>query len=49
MKVSLITLASMLPVIAAAMWITPAWLASIMEWILWAAVILWFLPNLMFA
>jgi hypothetical protein len=48
MKESLITLAAMLLVIAAAMWITPGWLASIMEWILCVAVFLWFLPNLIF-
>jgi hypothetical protein len=43
------TLTAMLLVIGFAMWITPAWLADIMEWILCAAVILWFLPNVIFA
>ena len=49
MKESLTTLAAMLLVIAAAMWITPAWLTVIMDWILCAAVIMWFLPNVIFA
>jgi hypothetical protein len=49
MKEFLMTLTAMLLVIAGAMWITPGWLAPIMEWILCAAVILWFLPNPMFA
>jgi hypothetical protein len=41
----LTTLTALLLVIGVAMWITPAWLATVMEWILCAAVILWFLPN----
>jgi hypothetical protein len=45
----LTTLTAMLLLIGAAMWITPAGLAAIMEWILCAAVILWFLPNVIFA
>jgi hypothetical protein len=48
MKEYLTTFAAML-VIAAAMWITPLWLTDTMEWILCAAVILWFLPNVIFA
>jgi hypothetical protein len=49
MKESLATLAAMLVVFGVAIWITPAWLAAIGEWILCAAFILWFLPNIMFA
>jgi hypothetical protein len=49
MKEFLTTLTAVLLVIAAVMWITPAWLTAIMEWILCAAVILWFLPNVVFA
>jgi hypothetical protein len=45
----LTTLTAMLLVIGVAMWITPVGLAAIMEWILCAAVILWFLPNAIFA
>ena len=48
MKEALITLAAMLLVIGAVTWITPAWLMSIMEWILCAAVILWFFPSVIF-
>ena len=43
------TLTATLLVIATAMWITPGWLTSIMEYTLYAAVILWFFPSLMFA
>jgi hypothetical protein len=49
MKDALTTLAAMLLVIAVALWIAPAWLAAIVEWVLCAAVILWFLPNVIFA
>lgn len=49
MRESLTTLAAMLLTIGVAMWITPAWLKAIMEWILCAFVILWFLPNVIFA
>lgn len=49
MKEALTTLAAMLLVIGVAMWLTPAWLTAIMEWLLCAAVILWFLPNAIFA
>jgi len=49
MKEALTTLAVILLVMGAATWITPAWLMSIMEWILCAAAILWFLPNVIFA
>ncbi len=42
------TLTAMLLVIGVAMWITPVGLAAIIEWILCAAVILWFLPNEIF-
>ena len=49
MKEFLTTLTAMLLVFAAVMWITPYWLAAITEWILCAAVILWFLPNVIFA
>lgn len=49
MKESLTTLVALLLLIGAAMWISPAWLAAIGECILCAAVILWFLPNIMFA
>jgi hypothetical protein len=45
----LTTLRAMLLVIGVAMWLTPAWLAAIMEWLLCVAVILWFLPNVIFA
>jgi hypothetical protein len=45
MKGHPMTLAAILPVIAAAMWNTPERLATIMEWILRVAVIPWFLPN----
>ncbi len=49
MKELLLNLTAMLLVIAVLMWIAPAWLAAIMEWVLCAAVILWFLPNVVFA
>ena len=49
MKECMTTFAAMLLLIGVVMWITPAWLTAIMEWILCAAVILWFLPNLIFA
>jgi len=49
MKEYLTTLTATLLAIGAAMWITPVWLATIMEWILCAVVILWFLPNVIFA
>jgi hypothetical protein len=50
MKEFLTTLTAMLLVIGVAMWLTtPVGLAAIMEWILCAAVILWFLPNVIFA
>jgi hypothetical protein len=49
MKEFLTTLTAMLLVIGVAMWLTPAWLAAIGKWVLCAAVILWFLPNIMFA
>jgi hypothetical protein len=49
MKESLATLTAVFVMMGLAMWITPAWLAAIEEWILFAAVILWFLPNIMFA
>jgi hypothetical protein len=49
MKESLPTLAAMLVVFELAMWITPDCLKVTMEWILCAAVILWFLPNVFFA
>jgi hypothetical protein len=45
----LTTLTAMLLVIGVAMWITPVWLTAIMEWILCCAVILWFLPTVIFA
>jgi hypothetical protein len=45
----LTTLTAMLLVIGVAMWITPAWFTAVMEWILCAAVILWFAPNVIFA
>jgi hypothetical protein len=49
MKEALTTLAAMLLMIGVAMWLTPVGLAAIMEWILCCAVILWFLPNVIFA
>ncbi len=49
MKEYLTTLTAMLLLIGAAMWITPAWLAALMEWILCGVLILWFLPNVIFA
>ena len=49
MKEFLTTLTAMLLLVGAAMWITPVGLGDIMEWILTAAVILWFLPNVIFA
>lgn len=49
MKEYLPTLTAMLLAIGVAMWITPVRLAAIMEWMLCAAVILWFLPNVIFA
>jgi hypothetical protein len=49
MKEALTTLAAMLLVIGVAMWLTPAWLAAIMEWLLCVAAILRFLPNVIFA
>lgn len=49
MKEFLTTLTAMLAMIGLVMWISPAWLAAIIEWILCAAVILWFLPNVIFA
>jgi hypothetical protein len=45
----LTTFTAMLLAIGVAMWIAPVGLAAIMEWILCAAVILWFLPNVIFA
>ena len=49
MKEFLTILTAMLVTIAAMMWVTPYWLTAFMEWILCAAVILWFLPNVVFA
>ena len=49
MKEFLTTLTAMLLVIGVAMWLTPAWLVAITEWVLCVAVILWFLPNVIFA
>jgi hypothetical protein len=49
MKEVLTTLTAMLLSIGVAMWITPHWLSAIMGWILCVAVILWFLPNVIFA
>ena len=49
MKEYLTALTARLLVIGVAMWITPVGLTAIMEWILCAAVILWFLPNVIFA
>jgi hypothetical protein len=49
MKELLTTLTAMLLVIGVAIWLTPVGLATIVEWILCAAVILWFLPNVIFA
>jgi hypothetical protein len=48
MKEFVTNLTTMLLVVAAAMWMTPYCLAAIMEWILCAAAILWFLPNVFF-
>jgi hypothetical protein len=48
MKEFFTTLTAMLLVIGVAIWLTPAWLTAIMEWILCSAVILWFLPNVIF-
>jgi hypothetical protein len=45
----LTTLAAMLLAIGVAMWITPSRVETLMEWILCVAVILWFLPNVIFA
>jgi hypothetical protein len=43
------TLTAMLLVIGVAMWITPSRVEPLVEWILCCAVILWFLPNVIFA
>ncbi len=45
MKDYLTTLATMLMALSAVMWITPSWLTGIMEWLLTAAVILWFFAR----
>jgi hypothetical protein len=45
----LTTFAAMLPVIGVAMWLTPSRVETLVEWILCTAVILWFLPNVIFA
>ena len=37
-----------LAVIGGLTWITPAWLTAILDWILYLAVILLFLPNMFF-
>ena len=49
MKEFLTILTAMLLVIGVAMWITPSRVETLVEWILCIAVILWFLPNVIFA
>jgi hypothetical protein len=49
MKEFLTTLTAMLLVIGVAMWLTPSRVETLVEWILCVAVILWFLPNVIFA
>ncbi len=48
MKEFLTTFAAMVLLIGGVIWITPAWLATIADWLLCALVILLFLPNVFF-